>query len=255
MIENVQIDEQALVIKHTMMTLKEADVLKRDIDDENCDFTGLVGKKPGHGFFFCKLDIDPISLKQIARNARVIFDEEKEKGADGCHTTIFQKINKTADGGCQESSGDGLRSQATFSVLDEYQTREMDLATKLGVHPKPIFEYISTRLENLTHHDVDRVVTDINLIQSEAGCEPQAFHTDFDPKLKYDKDSPPASLLVNFGSDDLFLDMKDENSDTVTKLTVKPGWLLYFGGFVQHRGCGYATQNLRLHACIQSGRR
>jgi len=90
-----------------------------------------------------------------------------------------------------------------------------------------------------------RVLQDMFVLQSYAGCQQQPFHYDFDPKVRQAHRKKPQGVMLAL-EDGTTLDFLDR------KETLCAGDLLVFEGDCVHAGSAYATNNTRVHCYLDS---
>lgn len=94
--------------------------------------------------------------------------------------------------------------------------------------------------------DRGRSLGDVVVLQSEAGCRKQQWHTDYDPDAVTDGDIKPLGLILALEDHTTF----EEYPDTTHILNRSD--VLIFEGDVVHAGSSYDTDNIRLHAYIDT---
>lgn len=89
------------------------------------------------------------------------------------------------------------------------------------------------------------------IITSDARCQQQHWHTDYDPKeCGLPDDSAPLGLILAFESGTT-LDIQPKESKTPIRLAIPVGDILLFRGDLIHAGSPYKKRNSRLHMYVE----
>ncbi len=114
----------------------------------------------------------------------------------------------------------------------------------------------ASRLERLARRALRRAgfePGDAVLLWSAAGCQRQAWHTDYDPaeveRAWLERDCPPPRACLVGVMPGTRLALEQGNVE------VGPGHVLWFDGRLVHAGAAYAEANVRLHFYAATDRR
>lgn len=130
-------------------------------------------------------------------------------------------------------SGDGKRTQYDFNC-------------KIGIHFKKVLRNFMKTKGFMNHY-----IKDLVIVRSEPYCKRQKLHTDYDiDKLRHIKKTDyPYGILVGVSDNSRFL-ISDKNR--VKTIYINKGDIIVFRGDVLHAGAEYYSENIRLHAYVDS---
>tara|TARA_Y100000389_G_scaffold145103_1_gene143560 strand:- start:463 stop:1065 length:603 start_codon:yes stop_codon:yes gene_type:complete len=135
-----------------------------------------------------------------------------------------------------ENSGDGKRSQYDFNC-------------KIGIHFKQILRKFIKTKGFLKHK---HYIKDLVIVRSEPFCKRQKLHIDYDmDKLRnMKKNNYPYGMIVGVSNNSRFLISNNQNR--IKTIYINKGDVIIFRGDLVHAGAEYYSENVRLHAYIDS---
>lgn len=155
-----------------------------------------------------------------------------------------------------------LRSAADSFVIFNHNARTRandDLRSQSHVKvTERLLRGIDELLKPFEHSGLKR--SEFVAIHSAPGCQEQAAHCDFDPKLPcFATGAFPVGVIVAL-QDETFVDVWPQSHLSLKtkierhKITLSKGDVLVFRGDCVHAGSAFAEANTRLHCYIDSGK-
>ena len=154
---------------------------------------------------------------------------------EACLPPLEQQLQEDERvGAISAGQTDGKRLQLTLPAEDDLS---LALLTSLRLHGEL----------------AGRIPSDINFIQSLAGCKAQKLHWDFDPDVVRGLKRKPCSVILALESGAM-LHVFHEGLGKKVPVPLSPGDVLVFDGDVKHHGSGYASKNTRAHLYLDVDR-
>jgi len=134
-------------------------------------------------------------------------------------------------------------------VQDDNKRFQAKLDQRLTI-VKSIKEYILSSIRS-SYHIGTRRIGKMVLLHSEAGCQQQHWHTDYDPDVLQGLAELPWGVVLAI-ENGTSLDIIDPDTREPVSIQLLPGSLIFFRGDIVHAGAAYSGPNNRIHAYLDT---